>query len=112
MKLQDVMELVEAKLICGPLEANIDVAFASDLMSDVLAFAIDDGLLVTGLSNVQTIRTAEMAGISYILFVRSKKVTPTMKMLAEEHGITLLESDLSMFKACGLLYKNGIRPCF
>ena len=80
MKIQRIQELTDASIVCGSEKRENDVqcAFASDLMSDVLTLDCGDVLLVTGLCNLQTIRTAEMAEVSYILFVRGKKVTPDM----------------------------------
>ena len=60
MKLEEVARLVEAKVYTGEelLDADIDSAFASDMMSDVLAYAQDQALLLTGLNNPQAVRTA------------------------------------------------------
>lgn len=83
MKIQRIQELTDASIVCGSEKRENDVqcAFASDLMSDVLTLDCGDVLLVTGLCNLQTIRTAEMAEVSYILFVRGKKVTPCWSWL-------------------------------
>ena len=69
-------------------------------------------LLVTGLCNLQTIRTAEMAEVSYILFVRGKKVTPDMLELARENNMVLLETDHSMYHTVGELYSAGLLPIY
>ncbi len=61
-------------------------------MSDVLTVNCDNLLLITGLANLQAIRTAEMSDIDCILFVRNKSVSPEMKSLAEELGITLINA--------------------
>ncbi|MBR4803774.1 MAG: hypothetical protein IK032_03970, partial [Bacteroidales bacterium] len=90
---------------------DITTAFASDLMSDVLTLK-QTPLLVTGLCNMQTIRTCEMAGLEIIIFVRKKKATEEMIELAEDNDMVLIESDFSMFKACGLMYANDIKPLF
>ena len=81
-------------------------------MSDVLTLLADDILLITGLSNNQAIRTAEMSDISHILFVRDKVPTPTMISLAEEHNITLITTPYSMFRSSGLLFKHGLDPVY
>ena len=75
-------------MVCGQdrLDENVDYAFASDLMSDVLTIKTDDFLLITGLANVQSVRTAEMSDVEYILFVRGKNVTEEMSALAEDRG--------------------------
>ena len=71
MKLRDIAAAVQGEVICGAdrLDENVDYAFASDLMSDVLTIKTDDFLLITGLANVQSVRTAEMSDVEYILFV-------------------------------------------
>ena len=67
---------------------------------------------MTGLCNIQTIRTAEISDLKSILFVRDKKATPEMIALAEQNGIVLLESPYSMFRAVGQLARAGIEPIF
>ena len=104
----------DAPIVCGSEKRENDVqcAFASDLMSDVLTLDCGDVLLVTGLCNLQTIRTAEMAEVSYILFVRGKKVTPDMLELARENNMVLLETDHSMYHTVGELYSAGLLPIY
>ncbi len=115
MKTQKIQELTDATLVCGNLEfeeKEVSSAFASDLMSDVLTLDCNNVLLVTGLCNLQTIRTAEMAEVCYILFVRGKKVTPEMKALADENNMVLLETEYSMYRAVGVLFSNGLQPVY
>ncbi|MDP4183685.1 MAG: hypothetical protein Q8862_00810 [Bacteroidota bacterium] len=114
MKVSEIATLLDAKIICGEKhkDENIEKAFSSDLMSDVLRIDATNLLLMTGLSNLQTIRTAEMADIGYILFVRSKKVTPEMIKLACENEIVIMESPYSLFKASGVLYNAGINALY
>lgn len=114
MKLKEVVNLLNAKVVSGhnQLDAEVEYTFASDLMSDVLTIEKDNILLLTGLANLQTIRTAEMSEISNIIFVRKKKATPEMLQLAEENEMILIECDYSMFKASGLLYSAGMKPVY
>ena len=112
MKIQRIQELTDASIVCGSEKRENDVqcAFASDLMSDVLTLDCGDVLLVTGLCNLQTIRTAEMAEDSYILFVRGKKVPPDMLELARANKLVLLESVHSMYPTVGELFTPGALP--
>lgn len=114
MKLSDLCELVSGTVICGEerLNEEVEFAFASDLMSDVLTIKITHFILITGLANVQSIRTAEMSDISYILMARNKEVTDEMKELAEENDLLIIKSPYSMFKCSGLLYSAGIKPVY
>ncbi|MCF8331541.1 MAG: hypothetical protein K9H84_03730 [Bacteroidales bacterium] len=90
----------------------ISKAFASDLMSDVLMLDSGHILLITGLSNPQVIRTAEMSDIKTVVVGRNKKCSSEMINLAKECDITLIESPYSIFKISGVLYESGINPIF
>ena len=114
VKVADVVNKLNASVICGKedLDQDIHFGFASDLMSDVLTIDTDNLLLITGLNNLQTIRTSEMSDITFILFVRDKKVSPEMKELACENGITLIECGYSMFRTCSILGEMGLEPVY
>lgn len=109
MTVKDILACVKGRVIMGDnLDAPIEMICASDLMSDILTLEPEKALLVTGLANIQAIRTAEMADIEHILFVREKDITQSMKDLAQESGITLLCTAMGMYQACGVLYAKGL----
>jgi predicted transcriptional regulator len=114
MKVQEIANVLNAKVLCGEenLSLEMESAFASDLMSDVLTVESEKMLLITGLVNTQAIRTAEMSDIQCVIFVRNKKVSQEMINLAKESEIIVLECPYSMFKAAGVLYENGLKPIF
>lgn len=114
MKLSQVAELLNAKIVTHNFrpDLNIHRGLASDLMSDVLTVTSDNTLLVTGLNNLQTIRTAEMAEIGVIVIARNKKITEEMIVIAEENQIIILECHYSLFKAVGILYNNGLESVY
>ncbi|RLG43485.1 MAG: hypothetical protein DRN92_09405 [Thermoproteota archaeon] len=113
MKLRKVLELIEGKLITKDVDLNQEVQMGcgADLMSDVLAFTHEGTLLMSGLTNPQVVRTAEMAGIKAIVFVRGKIPPSETVALAEEKGIPLLASKYTMFETCGRLYQAGLPSC-
>ena len=114
MKIRQIQALTEATIVCGgdKLVHEVQCAFASDLMSDVLTLDCSEVLLITGLCNMQTIRTAEMAEVGYILFVRGKKINPEMLQLAAENNMVLMETEHSMYRTVGELYSNGLLPVY
>ena len=114
MKLNEICKILNGNVVCceNRLDDEVFVAFASDLMSDVLTLHTDNLLLITGLSNIQTIRTAEMADISYILLVRNRKANPEFIKLASENNQIIIETPYSMFRTCGLLFQAGIKPIY
>ncbi|MCG8698748.1 MAG: hypothetical protein MI922_11905 [Bacteroidales bacterium] len=95
----------------GQLEDNL-LACASDLMSDVLTLGDHKMILVTGLNNPQSIRTAEIADIATVIFVRNKVPSKEMQEIAKGAGINLIVSEKSMFHVSGLLYNAGIKPVY
>lgn len=111
MKLKEIKELLQAEVVCGEdhLETEIEVAGASDLMSDVLALGKPGMLLITGLANVQSVRTADIIEAKAIIYVRGKKPDQEGIALAEKKGIPLLTTNYLMYQACGLLYQRGIK---
>lgn len=114
MKINEILHLVAARLVAGNITSNDDLkkAFSSDLMSDVLTLDEDNILLITGLSNLQLIRTAEMADINAVLLARGKQATPEMIELSEENGLILMETPYSIYKASGILYSNGLKEVY
>ena len=110
MKISEIRDLLDAEVLCGADQLDREVASAccSDMMSDVLAYVKDQGVLLTGLVNAQVIRTANMMDMHCIVFVRSKKPTEDMIELAKECGIAVMSSKLRAYVACGVLWQAGL----
>jgi hypothetical protein len=116
MKLQDMA----AKIFAQPIyedeqhcSSDFSCVFASDLMSSALAMINEnqsETVLLTGLSNAQAIRTAEMLDLKAVFFVRNKVVPSDVVDLAKISGISVYSSPLTMFESCGRLYQAGIVP--
>lgn len=111
MKLARVKEILDATIHTDLPYEDVEVinACGSDLMSHVLAYVKDQGLLLTGLNNPQTVRTAEMMDMRCIVMVRGKAPTPEVVELANQKGIIIMKTDCTLFTACGLLYEAGMR---
>ncbi len=110
MNLKEVIEATEAEMLVEPaFTVDLEAACASDLMSDVLVFTKPNMLLVTGLTNPQAIRTADMAEAPAVLFVRGKYPPRETLALAEEMGIAVMLSPYTMFETAGLLFQSGLK---
>ena len=111
MLIRDIQRVLDAQLLTGEelLDAAVNTACGSDMMSDVLAYVKDQAVLVTGLNNPQVVRTADMMDMICIVFVRGKKPDGAILQLAVDRGIAVLATKLPMFAACGLLYEKGLR---
>jgi predicted transcriptional regulator len=106
MKLADIARTLEATVLTGQDKLDLDIlrCGASDLMSDILAGVADGSLLLTGLATLQTIRTASIAGVGAVAFVRGKVPPPEVVALAASEGLPLLSTPCSMFVSCGRLH--------
>ncbi|MGI6718754.1 MAG: hypothetical protein ACOX4D_06390 [Bacteroidales bacterium] len=115
MTISEIVELINGTFVvtCEKnLNLEINKAFASDLMSDVLTIDENNLLLITGLANTQTIRTADMAEIKNVVIGRCKVITPDMIELAKNLEINLVSSPYSLYHISGILFKEGIEPIF
>jgi predicted transcriptional regulator len=113
MLLTDVIQLlgceaIDEKTVYPSLV--VTSCFAADLMSEVLAFCGAGALLLTGLTNIQSVHTADVADLSAILYVNAKRPPQPVIDLAGERGIPLLTTNLTMFEASGILYGKGLLP--
>ena len=110
MTVREVIRILDAEVwVSGDLDTEVKTACGSDMMSDVLAFVKDQGMLLTGLCNPQVIRTAEMMDMHCVVFVRGKEIDPSIVELARSRDIIVLQTRHRMFSACGLLYMGGLR---
>ncbi|WP_018962520.1 hypothetical protein [Coprothermobacter platensis] len=113
MKLREVRDILNAEVITGEdaLDQEVCGACGADLMSDVLAWSGDKGVLLTGLTNPQVVRTAEVVGdVKCIIFVRGKTPSTETVELAKKSGFVLMKCKYPMFVACGLLFSKGLVP--
>ena len=99
MKISELVKIVDATVYAPSnkdVEGEIMGAFASDILSDVLAFAKHQDVLISGLCNPHTVRTAVMLDMKCILLVRGKIPTPDMITLARTNDIVLLSTMYKM----------------
>lgn len=110
MRLSEVCDLLACDVLCGEnrLDLEIEECFAADLMSDVLAYSKPHVLLVTGLTGIQTVHTADVAELAGIVFVHHKRPVGHVLDLAREKGIPLLSTPHPLYEACGILRARGV----
>jgi hypothetical protein len=110
LNLRQVLEIVDGIMISENTDLDLPIVYGAgaDLMSDALRFGREGTLLITGLTNPQAIRTAEMVGVRAVLFVRAKLPPEETIAAAKEVGISLLATRYTMYEASGLLYCAGL----
>jgi len=111
LRISDIKEILKAEVVAGQehLDRTVAAGVASDLMSDLLRGPTEDAVLLTGLNNVQVVKTAVVAGIGAVVLVRGKRPAWDMIKYAKEHQLPLLATPFTMFSACGRLSMRGLK---
>ena len=110
MKLAEVKELLRGEVLVGEDHLGVEICdvVASDGMSEILAFARSSELMITGLTNIQSIRTADIAGVRAVVYCRGKIPDKRVLDFAREKNIPVLITVMGMFEICGILYAKGL----
>jgi hypothetical protein len=110
MKTEQLIEVIKGKLINPSADTGREIkgGCGADLMSDVLASIQPEAVLLTGLTNPQVVRTAQMADVAAIVFVRGKLPPAETVDLATKENIPLITTPFGMFELCGRLHKAGL----
>ena len=111
MKIAQIIQLLDATVYHLPTSSEHEIrsVAACDLMSDVLANPSKDKILLTGLTNSQTIRTAALLDLCGVVIVRGKEPQPEAVELAKKMDMPLLGAKWSLFAACAKLHEAGLR---
>lgn len=78
--------------------------FASDLMSDVLAYMEPESVLLTGLANSHAVRTACLLDATALVIVHGKRPDPGALDEARARNLPIITTGLSMFDACSRIF--------
>ncbi len=111
MKLFEIRDILKAEVIVGEdqMDRSVIGAGGADLMGDVLSAAAKESLLLSGLITEEVIRTAKIADVAAVVFVRGKRPEKSTVELARSYNLPLMLTRHSLFVACGRLYMNGLR---
>ncbi len=91
------------------LDREVTGGYASDLLSDVLAHAVEGSIWVTLHSHQNIVAVASHKDLAGIVLVQGRQPDVDTVAKAEEEKIPLLVTDLPAFELVGRLYKAGVR---
>lgn len=111
MKVEEIRDVLQCEVLTfeQDLSIEVDTVLASDGMSEILAFHCPGALMITGLTNIQSVRTADFADVRAIVYLRGKQPNERTIALANKKNIPLLSTKLGMFDACGMLREHGMK---
>ncbi|MFH1159951.1 MAG: DRTGG domain-containing protein [bacterium] len=102
IEIQKIIESLQAEVIVGNNNTGqfVSSIYASDLMSDVLAYGQSGAILLTGLNSLQAAISAYMAEFKGIIFIRSKTPDEEIRKFAKEKGLIILTTHTDMYESC------------
>jgi len=113
MKLQKILEELDLTRFRGSPEEEkaIEIlgAYASDLLSDVLAHAPRASILVTVQTHMNVVAVALHAEVAAVIFTCGLGPEEAIRKRAALEGLPLYGSELSTFDVAGRLYGLGLR---
>lgn len=111
MKISEIKEILKAEILVEPDQMDMSVVGAggADLMADILSAVAKGAALLTGLTTEHVLRTAKVADVAVVIFVRGKKPDEPVLELARLYNLPVLLTEYSLFVASGRLYMNGLR---
>ena len=111
MKLVEIRDILQCEVLTGEddLSMEVETVVASDGMSEILAFAHPGALMITGLTNIQSVRTADIANVRAIIYIRGKRPAENAVNLARANNLPVLATGLGMFDVCGILRERGLK---
>ncbi|KPK01428.1 MAG: hypothetical protein AMK71_05595 [Nitrospira bacterium SG8_35_4] len=114
MTLKEIAEILEADILVDSDNPNLDIrsACSADMMSAVLYYHAPNAVLITGLTQPQVVRTAEIAGIKLIVFVFSKRPEQVTIDMARQKNIPIITTPYCMYSASGKLFQAGLPGCY
>ncbi len=102
LNLKRIKKVLKADVIQGKglLSTKISGVYASDLVSDVLAYSKSGSVLLTGLCTKQVAISAYLSLFKAIIFIRGKRPNKEILEFAEEKNMIILLTENDMFEAC------------
>ena len=115
MKLKALIELLKLDTLYiddKALNKEYEFFFASNMMSNVLLMINDNyqsTILLTGLTNTQSLITAEMLDVNAIIYLTEKIFSNEVIELAKSKNINIFRSSIDIEDMIQCLTRNGVK---
>ena len=105
MTIREAAAILEAEILQEEFEdAELNGAYSSDLLSDVLTNAKDGGALITIQAHKNTVAVATVRDIPAIIICNSRPIPEDMLAAAKKEKIAVLLSRENQYNVSGKLY--------
>lgn len=109
MTVNDIISLIDGRIVCGDGERETDGVYVGDLLSRAMSRVTDGCLWVTIMSNVNVVAVATLTEPAAIVLAESVALQPDALEGAKDNGITVISTPLSAYEICVRLHEieNG-----
>ncbi|MFP4456984.1 MAG: DRTGG domain-containing protein [Clostridia bacterium] len=105
MKLSKILEQLSIKELTDYIDVDVEGAYTSDLLSDVIANAKESQLWITLHGHQNLVAVALLKDLAGIIITGGYKPDPTMIEKAKIEQIAVFKTDLKSFEISGKLYQ-------
>jgi hypothetical protein len=91
-------------------DRELSSGYSSDLLSDVMANAEADGVLVTVQAHKNAVAVASLVGLAAIVVCNARPLPPDMIEAARAEGVAVFRTAASAFEVSGRLWAALHRP--
>lgn len=105
MKVNDIISVIEANLVCGNADRELDGIYVGDLLSRAMSHVESDNVWITIMSNINVVAVATLTEPSAVVLAEGVLLQDDAFKSAIENGITVLSTDLSAYEVCVRLHE-------
>ncbi|ULQ58942.1 hypothetical protein K7I13_10475 [Brucepastera parasyntrophica] len=107
MKVSDLENILNARCVQAEYEdREIAGAYTTDLLSDAMANAVDDGVLITIQAHKNTVAVATLKDLAAIIICNNRSIPDDMTESARSEGIALFVTEENQFTVSGKLFRE------
>jgi predicted transcriptional regulator len=104
MRIKDVAEKLELKILAAGRDQEVTSGYVSDLLSDVIANAEEGCLWITVQRHLNIVAVAQLKKLAGIILSRGSEPESPVLARAEQEGLYILSTPSDSFTIAGKLY--------
>jgi len=108
MKLQEIIEELDLKVLSNVEERDVDGVFVSDMLSDVMSSAKPGNLWLTTQTHTNIVSAANLVDIAAVVVTMGKEVPPNTIDLANRYHVIILSTSQANFELAKKLLDIGL----
>jgi predicted transcriptional regulator len=108
MTLAELSQKLGLKSLTDLHDKDVQGAFVSDMVSDVMAGAQPGSLWVTTQTHKNVVAAANLVDIAAVIVTNGRAVTDEVVEMANRADLTILTTDLDTYSLVGQLHEAGV----